>query len=61
MTTIFESVAPEGVVNLRMGAPGDKILLRSAELMKNAAHKLMVSNQSISKVLVGHRHTNCSQ
>ena len=43
MTTLFDDIVPPGVSNLRMGAPGDKILLKSAELVKNAAQKVMVS------------------
>ena len=54
MTTLFEDIVPPGVSNLRMGAPGDKILLKSAELVKNAAQKVMVSTSifNIYHVLV---------
>ena len=43
MTTLFEQMLAPGTADLRMGAPGDKILLRSAEHIKNAAQKVMVS------------------
>lgn len=42
MVSLFEDVVPKGVCNLRMGSPGDTVLLRSAELVKNAAQKVMV-------------------
>ena len=40
---LIEDIVPPGVSNLRTGRPGDKILLKSAELVKNAAQKVMVS------------------
>ena len=45
MTTLFDDLnhGSNGVRSLRMGAPGDIVLLQSAELVKNATQKLMVS------------------
>ena len=52
-TTLFDDVVPPGVVNLRMGAPGNATLLRNAELIKNAAEKVMVSAEANESPLLG--------
>ena len=48
MTTLFEGMMIPGTGDLRMGAPGDKILSQSAEYLKNAAQKVMVSTQCVN-------------
>ena len=50
MTTLIVDFVPSDVSNLRMGAPGDMILLKSAELVKNAAQKVMVSTSDTSDI-----------
>ena len=40
--TLFDDVVPPGVINLRMGSPGELSLKKSARILKEAAQKTLV-------------------
>ena len=51
-STIFDYMAP-GMTNLKIGAPGDSVLKKCAEAVKNAAvHRMVRSLVRLAKISV---------